>query len=441
MIKIIFFLIFLISTFNFLKNFYLFNLLFLLIIIILLNINFNYSWNNVYIFISNDFISFNLRILTIYISRLILIFYIKKKNKFYILIILLLLITLLLTFNSLNYFLFYLFFEIRLIPTFLLIIGWGYQPERIQARIYILLYTLFASLPLLVIIFLLFNKFNSLYFLFINNQLINFNLNKFIFYFYIIFAFLIKLPTYLLHLWLPKAHVEAPVTGSIILAGIILKLGGYGLYRSILFIINYCKKFNLIIISLGLLGIINLRFVCLQQNDLKSLVAYSSIIHIILILIGLFSIKKFGILGGLIIIIGHGLCSSGLFFLVNLNYEKLKTRNLFIIKGIILILPTLTIWWFLFCVNNIASPPRLNLLRELIIFKIILNWRFLIFPLLIIIILIRIIYRLYLFSYRQHGNYNNKNIKFININSNNYINLIFHWIPLNILLLKTNIFN
>ena len=83
---------------------------------------------------------------------------------------------------------------------------------------------------------------------------------------------------------------------------------------------------------------------CLQQNDLKSLVAYSSIIHIILILIGLFSIKKFGVLGGLIIIIGHGLCSSGLFFLVNLNYEKLKTRNLFIIKGIILLLPTLSMW-------------------------------------------------------------------------------------------------
>lgn len=441
MIKIFIFITFNILIFKFIKNFYLFNLIFILTFLSLINLNFNLSWINLYYLFRNDFISFNLSILSIYISRLILIYYVNKKINYYLFIILSLLFILLLTFNSINYFLFYLFFEIRLIPTFFLIIGWGYQPERIQASIYILLYTLFASLPLLIIIFLLFNKFNTLFFLFINNNLNLFNNNNLIFYFYIIFAFLVKLPTFLFHLWLPKAHVEAPVTGSIILAGIILKLGGYGLYRSIIFIINYCKKFNLFIITLGLLGILNLRITCLQQNDLKSLVAYSSIVHIILILIGLFSIKKFGIIGSLIIIIGHGLCSSGLFYLVNLNYEKLKTRNFFIIKGIILLIPSLSIWWFLFCSRNIAAPPRINLLRELIIFKIILNWRFNIFLILIFIILVRIIYRLYLFSYRQHGNYNNYNNKFLNINNLNFLNLLLHWLPLNLLFLKSNFFN
>lgn len=158
-----------------------------------------------------------------------------------------------------------------------------------------------------------------------------------------------------------------------ILAGVILKLGGYGLIRSLPIILNLCKKFNFYIIILALLSLINVSLICLRQNDLKSLVAYSSIVHIIAILIGILIINKLGFNSAIIIMIRHGLCSSGLFFLVNLSYENLKTRNFFVVKGIILIFPTLSMWWFLFCGINMSSPPRLNLLRELILFNILLN--------------------------------------------------------------------
>ena len=144
------------------------------------------------------------------------------------------------TFSSLNVFSFYLFFERRLIPTLFLILGWGYQPERLQAGIYLLFYTLLASLPILVGIIYVYEV-NYLSF-----SLMKSFENNIYLYIRMILAFLVKIPIFIIHLWLPKAYVEASVRGSIILAGILLKLGGYGLLRVYIILLGVGTRLNFI---------------------------------------------------------------------------------------------------------------------------------------------------------------------------------------------------
>lgn len=138
--------------------------------------------------------------------------------------------------------------------------------------------------------------------------------------------------------------MEAPVSGSIILAGVLLKLGGYGLYRVLPYINDFMLSFSHIILSLSIIGGICVSLLCLRQLDIKSLVAYSSVVHIGICMAGLFSINFYGLTGSYVIMIGHGLCSSGLFFLVNVIYSCSGSRSLVINKGGINIMPGLSFW-------------------------------------------------------------------------------------------------
>jgi len=158
-------------------------------------------------------------------------------------------------------------------------------------------------------------------------------------------AFLVKLPIYGVHFWLPKAHVEAPVAGSIILAGVLLKLGGYGVFRVII-MFNFISLsyFNRLIISVSLVGALLVGLICMRQVDIKSLIAYSSVCHMALVIGGLLSFSYWGLRGTLVLMLAHGLCSSGLFCLSNIIYERLFTRRLIIIKGLLLIFPSLSLW-------------------------------------------------------------------------------------------------
>jgi NADH-ubiquinone oxidoreductase chain 4 len=273
----------------------------------------------------------------------------------------LILFFLILFFIRLNFFLFYLFFECRVLPVFLLIYGWGYQPERVFSSLYFFFYTLFRSLPLFLII-LWFETFLGYFYFGISCQLINFYL-----FFFFIFSFLVKLPIFLFHLWLPKAHVEAPSIGSIILAGVLLKLGGYGLIRLFYIFLGLINLSSYIFISLSLLGILFIGVFCFLQSDLRVLIAYSSVIHMSLVICGIITLTRYGVLGSLYLILRHGLVSSGLFYLVGCLYDRFGSRRIFLVRGLINFIPSFVIFYFFLVVRNISCPPRLNLISEVFV--------------------------------------------------------------------------
>nr|QWB85956.1 NADH dehydrogenase subunit 4 [Philus antennatus] len=415
-------------------------LFFIITFLFMFNLSFNYIYVDIGYCFGLDLLSFSLVLLSFWICSLMIMASEKllKFNVYYnlfLLVMVFLLISLILAFSSMNLFIFYLFFEISLIPTLILIIGWGYQPERIEAGVYLLFYTLLVSLPMLVSIFYYYKLIFSLEFYFFDSVITN------IFMYLIMnMIFLIKMPMFFVHLWLPKAHVEAPVSGSMILAGIMLKLGGYGLVRLMILFLELGVKVNLIFIVISLVGGFVVSLVCIRESDMKSLIAYSSVAHMGLVLGGIMTLNVWGFLGSLVLMVAHGLCSSGLFCLANISYERVGSRSLYLNKGMLNLIPGLSLWWFLLCSSNMAAPPSLNLLGEIILINSLISYSSLNMVFLSLISFFSAVYSLFLYSFSQHGSYYSAIYSVYEPKFREYLLLFLHWFPLNFLILKGDLF-
>lgn len=381
-----------------------------------------------------DFYSFYLILLRLWILGLIIIvIQLYKEIIIKLIVFILISIILVIRFSVRNLIIFYLVFELSLIPTFILIIYWGYNFERLRASFYLLIYTIFISLPLLAYIIKLFKVIQTFEMELLKIDSCFFDLNL-IDYLVLFMAFLIKIPIFLFHLWLPKAHVEAPVYGSIILAAVLLKLGRYGLLRFLEIFYLRSIKYAYIFVRVGIFGRVYIRLVRLVQVDIKSLVAYSSVVHINIIVCCLYTIIKLRFIRSYILIISHGICSSGLFYIVNLYYERSMRRLMFFNKGIINIYPSLRLWWIIYCAMNFSFPLSLNFIREIFMIRVIIGWEIVLMIYLIIICFFNRAYSLYLYSYVQHGIIYVERRKLFLVYFKDYMILILHSIPLIILL-------
>lgn len=289
---------------------------------------------------------------------------IKGNIRSYLIIILLLETLLLAVFLVLDILLFYVFFESILPPLFILIGLFG-SSNKVRASFYLFLYTLFGSLFLLLSILTMSSimgttDFDALY-------KTNFNYSTQLFLFYGIFiAFAVKTPTIFLNTWLLKAHVESPLGGSIILAAIVLKLSLYGIFRLILPLLPKASlDYTYIVYLIGVITIIYASFSTLRTIDVKELIAYSSVSHAAVYLIGVFSNNIQGIEGGIALGLAHGFVSSGLFICVGgVLYDRSGTRLITYYRGIAQVMPLFSILFFILCLGNAGTPLTLNFIGE-----------------------------------------------------------------------------
>nr|WNH20330.1 NADH dehydrogenase subunit 4 [Asterorhombus filifer] len=328
-----------------------------------------------------------------------------NRQRSYITLLIMLQLFLVLAFGATELALFYVMFEATLIPTLLVITRWGNQQDRINAGTYFLFYTLAGSMPLLVALLLLSTKTGSLSLLtitFPSAPMSSSHADKML-WAACLLAFLVKMPLYGAHLWLPKAHVEAPVAGSMVLAAVLLKLGGYGMIRVMPILEPLTKEMAYPFIILALWGIIMTGTICLRQTDLKSLIAYSSVSHMGLVVGGILIQTPWGLAGSTILMIAHGLTSSALFCLANTNYERTHSRTMVLARGLQTVLPLMATWWLLGSLANLALPPLPNLMGELMVIIALFDWSPWTIVLTGIGTLITAAYSLYMFLMTQRG--------------------------------------
>jgi NADH-quinone oxidoreductase subunit M len=290
----------------------------------------------------------------------------KKVKEFYI-SILLTTSFMIGVFCSLDFFLFYLFWEAMLIPMFLIIGVWG-GPNRIYAAIKFFLYTLVGSLLMLVgIIFLYLYSGKTFDILELMTKTYPYNMQLWLFWAFFA-AFAVKVPMWPVHTWLPDAHTEAPTAGSVILAAVLIKMGAYGFLRFSLPLFPEASKAMVpAMLTLSVIGIIYGAVICLGQTDLKRLIAYSSVSHMGFVTLGIFALNSQGLEGGILQMLNHGIVTGALFLCVGVIYERTHSRQIADYGGLATPMPIYAAFFMVFTLASVGLPGTNGFIGEFLI--------------------------------------------------------------------------
>ena len=311
----------------------------------------NYRWAGIFFF-ADSYIYVMLIFMTIFILGVI---FLGEYNNILIILSQILTFVCLLFFMPVNFLILYVFFELSIFPILIIILGYGSQIEKIRSAYYLIFYAVLCSTPFLYIYFCRSFYFLLVYFnLFLSWELI----------FILSLCFIVKFPVYFLHLWLPKAHVEAPTTARMLLAGLLLKLGTAGFLR-IRDVIKFTYGNFWFILSL--VGIIVGAFMCLFQRDAKAVAAYSSITHIRFVLFSLVIIFKSSKIGGCIIMLSHGYTSTLMFYLVGEFFHKRGSRLMNYLRSFMLRGFVMSFFMMFVFLSNGGLPPSLSFVSEFVV--------------------------------------------------------------------------
>nr|QMQ99291.1 NADH dehydrogenase subunit 4 [Aplastodiscus arildae] len=403
---------------------------------------------NLDFYFSIDYISSPLLVLTCWLTAPTLLASQSKlsqeplsRQRAYIFTITLLQLTTLLAFLADNIMLFFIMFEATMIPTLIIITRWGAQKERMLAGTYLLFYTLFGSMALLTALLFFHETSGTLSASLTKETLTELPVSACTQALWVacFLAFLVKMPLYGVHLWLPKAHVEAPIAGSMILAGTLLKLGGYGILRMGTFTSDSFLPSAAPLILFSMFGVLLSAALCSRQTDLKSLIAFSSVSHMGLVIAASLLKTNWSIAGSMILMISHGLVSSALFCLANTAYERTHTRTLTLLQGSQIIFPLMAAWWLLAALMNMALPPSPNFVGEMSILTALFQWSNVTIIIAGLSIIFTTSYSLYLFwsSQREYPSSHTKTLT--PTQTREHVLLALHIVPAIVLTLKPSL--